>query len=185
MSSSPVKTPTNAEPPRNDDHISRAKRDGSRENGALPGWPWVALAGFAAFAATACAPPAATAPPAVYVAAEGNLPFSTAVRAGPMIYLAGQIGTTTMSPPTLVAGGIEAETRQALENIKSVLDKNGATLDDIVKCTVMMADMREWAAMNTVYASYFPKHKPARSSFGTSGLALGARVEIECAAYRP
>jgi reactive intermediate/imine deaminase len=102
-----------------------------------------------------------------------------------MIHLSGQIGTTTMSPPTLIAGGIEAETRQALENIKSVLDKNGATLDDIVKCTVMMADMREWAAMNTVYASYFPKHKPARSSFGTSGLALGARVEIECTAYRP
>ena len=140
----------------------------------------------AVFATSACAPHIATTPPpAVYVAAEGNLPFSPAVRTGPMIFLSGQIGTTTMTPPTLIAGGIEAETRQALENIKTVLEKNGATLDDIVKCTVMMADMREWAAMNTVYATYFSKHKPARSSFGTSGLALGARVEIECAAYRP
>ena len=102
-----------------------------------------------------------------------------------MLYLSGQIGTTSMSPPALAAGGIEAEARQTLENIKSVLAKNGASMDDIVKCTVMMADMREWAVMNPVYASYFPKEKPARSSFGTSGLALGARVEIECMAYRP
>jgi len=102
-----------------------------------------------------------------------------------MLYLSGQIGTTSMTPPTLVAGGIEAETRQTLENIKAVLAKNGATMDDIVKCTVMMADMREWPAMNTVYASYFPSHKPARSSFATAGLALGARVEIECLGYRP
>jgi reactive intermediate/imine deaminase len=126
-----------------------------------------------------------SAQPAVYVPAEGDLPFSPVVRVGPTMYLSGQIGTTTMSPPTLIAGGVEAETRQALENIKTVLAKNGATLDDIVKCTVMMADMREWGAMNTVYASFFPSHKPTRSSFGTSGLALGARVEIECTAYRP
>jgi 2-iminobutanoate/2-iminopropanoate deaminase len=186
MSSSPVKTPTYAETPHHDDHIFRALRADSRQGGAVRRWTRAVWGAFVAFAATACASTAATAPPpAVYVAPEGNLPFSTAVRAGPMIYLAGQIGTTSMSPPTLIAGGIEAETRQALENIKSVLEKNGATLDDIVKCTVMMADMREWAAMNTVYASYFAKHKPARSSFGTSGLALGARVEVECAAYRP
>jgi 2-iminobutanoate/2-iminopropanoate deaminase len=102
-----------------------------------------------------------------------------------MLYLSGQIGTTSMTPPTLVAGGIDAETRQTLENIKGVLAKNSATMEDIVKCTVMMADMREWPAMNAVYASYFPKHKPARSAFGTAGLALGARLEIECLAYRP
>ena len=102
-----------------------------------------------------------------------------------MLYLSGQIGTTSMNPPTLAAGGIDAEARQTMENIKGVLAKNGASMDDIVKCTVMMADMREWAAMNAVYATYFPKHKPARSSFGTSGLALGAKVEIECWAYRP
>jgi 2-iminobutanoate/2-iminopropanoate deaminase len=127
----------------------------------------------------------AAGPPAVHAPSEGGLPFSPVVRVGPTLYLSGQIGTTSMSPPTLVAGGIEAETRQTLENIKGVLAKNGASMDDIVKCTVMMADMREWAAMNVVYASYFPHHKPARSSFATAGLALGARVEIECLAHRP
>jgi 2-iminobutanoate/2-iminopropanoate deaminase len=137
-----------------------------------------------ACAATYASTPA-TAPPAVHAPSEGALPFSPVVRVGPMLYLSGQIGTTGMSPPTLAAGGIEAETRQTLENIKGVLAKHGASMDDIVKCTVMMADMREWAVMNPVYASYFPKEKPARSSFGTSGLALGARVEIECMAYRP
>jgi 2-iminobutanoate/2-iminopropanoate deaminase len=139
-------------------------------------------------ATASCATGASTsavAPAAVHAPSEGGLPFSPVVRVGPMLYLSGQIGTTSMSPPALAAGGIEAEARQTLENIKNVLAKNGATMDDIVKCTVMMADMREWAAMNVVYASYFPKHKPARSSFATAGLALGARVEIECLAYRP
>ena len=139
-------------------------------------------------ATAACATGASTnavAPPAVHAPSEGGLPFSPVVRVGPMLYLSGQIGTTNMTPPTLAAGGIEAEARQTLENIKGVLAKNGASMDDIVKCTVMMADMREWAAMNAVYASYFPTHKPARSSFATAGLALGARVEIECLAYRP
>ena len=136
--------------------------------------------------AVGCAASTSASPPAaVYVPAEGDLPFSPVVRAGPMLYLSGQIGTTSMAPPTLATGGIEAEARQAMENIKGVLAKSGATMDDIVKCTVMMAYMREWPAMNAVYASYFPKHKPARSSFGTAGLALGAKVEIECSAYRP
>ena len=143
------------------------------------------LSTLATAACTASVSANAAAPAAVHAPAESGLPFSPVVRVGPMLYLSGQIGTTSMSPPTLVAGGIEAEARQTLENIKGVLAKSGASMDDIVKCTVMMADMREWAAMNTVYASYFPKHKPARSSFGTSGLALGARVEIECLAYRP
>ena len=132
-------------------------------------------------ASSTCAVP----PPAVHAPSEGAFPFSPVVRTGPMLYLSGQIGTTSMNPPTLAAGGIDAEARQTMENIKGVLAKSGASMDDIVKCTVMMADMREWAAMNTVYATYFPKHKPARSSLGVSGLALGARVEIECSAYRP
>lgn len=125
------------------------------------------------------------APSAVYMPSDGDLPFSPAVRVGPMIYLAGQIATTAATPRALTPGGIEAETRQVMENIKGVLEKNGASMDDIVKCTVMMADMREWPAMNAAYASYFPTRRPARSSFGTSGLALGARVEIECTAYHP
>jgi enamine deaminase RidA (YjgF/YER057c/UK114 family) len=83
----------------------------------------------------------------------------------------------------LAPGGIEAETRQALENVKDVLARQGKPLDRVFKCTVMLADMSEWAAMNRAYLAFFGGHKPARSSFGTSGLALGARVEIECVAY--
>jgi 2-iminobutanoate/2-iminopropanoate deaminase len=109
-------------------------------------------------------------------------PFSPAVRVGDVLYLSGQIGTD--STGRLVAGGIEAETRQTLENIRDVLARTGSSLDRVVKCTVMMAEMREWPAMNTVYATFFPSNRPARSAFGATALALGARVEIECIAVR-
>ncbi len=72
-----------------------------------------------------------------------------------------------------------------MENIREVLERNGSSMDRIVKCTVMLADIAEWAEMNAVYVTYFPEHRPARSAFGTSGLALGARVEIECLATVP
>ena len=107
-------------------------------------------------------------------------PFSPAVRVGNMLYLSGQIGTPDATSASVVPGGIEAETRQTLENIKDVLQRTGSSMDRVVKCTVMMADMREWDRMNVVYATYFPKNKPARSALGANGLALGARVEIEC-----
>ena len=107
-------------------------------------------------------------------------PVSPAVRVGDLLFLSGQIGTDGSG--RLVAGGIEAETRQTLDNIRDVLTRSGSSLDRVVKCTVMMADMREWPAMNAVYATYFPTSKPARSAFGATGLALGARVEIECIA---
>lgn len=107
-------------------------------------------------------------------------PFSPAVRVGQTLYLSGQIGTD--STGQLVAGGIQAETRQTLENIKDVLAKTGSSMDRVVKCTVMMADMKEWPAMNEVYKAYFPTAKPARSAFGATALALGARTEIECIA---
>ena len=107
-------------------------------------------------------------------------PFSPAVQVGQLLFLAGQIGTD--STGRLVAGGIKAETRQTMENIRDVLGRVGSSMDRIVKCTVMMADMAEWPAMNAVYASYFPRQFPARSAFGATGLALGARVEIECVA---
>jgi 2-iminobutanoate/2-iminopropanoate deaminase len=97
-----------------------------------------------------------------------------------MLYLSGQIGTPGSSGNAVVPGGIEAETRQTMENIKDVLQKTGSSMDRVVKCTVMMADMREWDRMNVVYAQYFPNNKPARSALGANGLALGARVEIEC-----
>jgi reactive intermediate/imine deaminase len=99
---------------------------------------------------------------------------------GNLLFLSGQIGVT--STGVLVAGGIGPETRQTLENIRDVLQRTGSSMERVVKCTVMLADMREWDAMNIVYASFFPNSKPARSSFGATGLALGARVEIECIA---
>lgn len=107
-------------------------------------------------------------------------PFSPAVRVGNWIFLAGQIGTDASGK--LVPGGIQAEARQALNNIKDVLEKSGSSLDRVVKCTVFMADMKEWPAMNEIYATYFRNHFPARSAFGSTGLALNARMEIECIA---
>jgi reactive intermediate/imine deaminase len=111
-------------------------------------------------------------------------PFSPAVRVGNLVFLAGQIGTSSAAAGGgVVSGGIEAETRQTLENIKATLAAIGLTMDRVVKCTVFMADMKEWDAMNGVYRTFFtaPDY-PARSAFGTTGLALNARVEIECMA---
>jgi 2-iminobutanoate/2-iminopropanoate deaminase len=112
--------------------------------------------------------------------AAATLPFSPAVRVGAMLYLAGQLGTD--STTRLVAGGIEAETRQALSNIKRLLEANGSDMDHVVKCLVMLADIAEWDKMNTVYVTFFPTHRPARSAMGASGLARNGRVEIECMA---
>jgi len=109
-----------------------------------------------------------------------KLPFSEAVRVGSMLYLSGAMGIDDAG--TLVPGGIETETRRALENIRSVLERHGSSMDRVIKCTVMLADMQEWAAMNRVYVEHFPANLPARSAFGASGLALGGRVEIECVA---
>jgi len=109
-----------------------------------------------------------------------TLPFSEAVRVGDMLYLSGQLGTD--SAGKLVPGGIGPETRQALSNIAAALTRHGSSLDQVVKCTVMLADVAEWGAMNEVYVTFFRSHRPARSAFGTSGLALGARLELECLA---
>lgn len=113
--------------------------------------------------------------------ARSDLPFSDAVRVGPFLFLSGKIGNI---PGTrdLAEGGIQGETRQAMENIKTSLERWGASLDDVVKCTVFMADIDEWAAMNEVYITYFKQHKPARSALAAAGLALNSRVEIECMA---
>ncbi len=117
-----------------------------------------------------------------YLASETlkGYPFSESVRVGNLILLSGQIGTD--SDGKLVTGGITAETKQIFENMKSALGRQSSSLDDVVKCTVMIADMKEWAEMNKVYVTYFTKNLPARSSLGVNGLALGARVEIECLA---
>jgi reactive intermediate/imine deaminase len=109
------------------------------------------------------------------------LPFSDAVRAGPLLFVSGQIGNAAGSLD-LVPGGIEPQARQALENIRTILERNGSSLDRVVKCTVFLLDMAEWSAFNDVYVEFFPASPPARSALGASGLALGARVEIECIA---
>jgi reactive intermediate/imine deaminase len=111
-----------------------------------------------------------------------GLPFSECVEVGDWLLLSGQIGSAAAGK--LVQGGIAAETRQALSNIRAVLERRGASLDNIVKVTVMLADMNEWAAMNAEYMKFFSNHLPARSAFGCNGLARGARVEIECIALR-
>jgi len=108
-----------------------------------------------------------------------NMPFSQAVRVGHMLYLSGQIGTDDSGAP--VPGGIKAETRQVMEKIRRTLQRNGSSLDQVVKCTVMLADISEWSAMNEVYVTYFARDRlPARSALGANGLVFGARVEIEC-----
>ncbi len=115
--------------------------------------------------------------------AEANLPFSQAVRVGDMLYLSGQIGNI---PGTLdlAPGGMEAQARQTMDNIKTVLEANGATFAQVTKCLVMLSDMNQWADFNKVYVTYFePGQFPARSAFGASGLALGGALEIECEAY--
>ncbi len=108
-----------------------------------------------------------------------QLPFSDAVKVGDMLYLSGKLGNVP-GTSQLAEGGIQGETRQTMENIKAALEKYGSSLDEVVKCTVFLADIAEWSAMNEVYKTYFPTDPPARSALGTSGLALGARVEIEC-----
>ena len=110
-----------------------------------------------------------------------GLPFSEAVRVNDTLYLSGMVG---VKPGTdaLVPGGIEAESRQTMDNIRMTLEAHGASLADVVKCTVMLADISEWSTFNEIYKTYFSGRYPARSALGANGLALGARVEVECIA---
>lgn len=110
-----------------------------------------------------------------------GLPFSAAVRVGDLLFLSGQLGN---KPGTreLADTGIAGQTRQTFENIRGVLEYAGSSLERVVKCTVFLATIVDYQAMNGVYATYFPKDPPARSTVAGSGLALGARVEIECIA---
>jgi reactive intermediate/imine deaminase len=113
-------------------------------------------------------------------AMEGrDAPFSSAVRIGNTLYLSGMLG---IKDGELVDGGIGPETRATMDSIKATLEMFGSSIEQVAKCTVFLADMAEWPAMNEVYTTYF-KNKPARSAIAASGLALDARVEIECIAY--
>jgi reactive intermediate/imine deaminase len=139
--------------------------------------------------AACAAPPQAPAPAEAVNPEFINLvepwpyPFSSAVKSGNLIFLSGQIGTEVVDgAPALVSGGFDAEARQTLENIKAVVEGAGSSMDRVVKCTVMLADMADWPRFNEIYTEYFPGPKPARAAFGANGLALGARVEVDCIA---
>jgi reactive intermediate/imine deaminase len=114
-------------------------------------------------------------------AQAAELPFSEAVRVGDILYLSGQLGALP-GEMTVVPGGIVPEARQTLKNIRNTLEANGLGMSDVVKCTVMLADISEWGIFNEVYKEFFSKPYPARSAFATNGLALGARAELECMA---
>lgn len=137
-----------------------------------------------ALVVAACSPSEDRSPDVEYLNAPGteglDLPFSAAVRVDNTLYLSGNIGNIP-GKLELAPGGIQGETRQTMENIKTALEHFGSSMDRVVKCTVFLADMDEWAAMNEVYRTYFT-NPPARSALGASGLALNGRVEIECIA---
>ena len=110
-----------------------------------------------------------------------NRPFSQATIVNNVIYLSGQIGT--LSNGKLISGGIEAETEQTLINIKTLLDSMGVSMDDVFKCTCILEDIKDFSKMSEIYTTFFKKkEKPARTTFAASGLAAGAKLEIECMA---
>ena len=140
-----------------------------------------AIAGAVVIAVVGCEPPVPEAEAASaliqqtaapeYLNSSARTPLSEGVRYGGSGKLGGR-----------PERGIQPETRAALQSIKDALERHGSSMDRVLKCTVMLADMAEWGAMNEVYAEFFPENKPARSAFGASGLAADGRVEIECMA---
>lgn len=141
---------------------------------------------------TACVAPTPEAPPPQLltkqvIAAEGAPeaigPYSQAIQVGPTLYLAGQIG---LDPTTgqLVEGGIEAETRRTLDNLKAVLEEAGYTMDHVVQAQVFLADLNDYAAMNAIYATYFSAAAPARAAVQVARLPRDARIEIMMTAVK-
>jgi 2-iminobutanoate/2-iminopropanoate deaminase len=108
--------------------------------------------------------------------------YSPGIRSGDFIFLAGAVGSVPGAELRMVEGGIGPETRQVLENLQRVIEAAGGTMADMLKCTVFLADIEDYAAMNEVYVEFFPSDPPARSAFATGGLPFDARVEIECIA---
>ncbi len=107
-----------------------------------------------------------------------SYPFSEAVRVGDMLYLSGDIGVG--ADGKLVGGGVKAEAKQVMDNIAANLARHGSSFDHVVQCTVALADIADWPAFNEIYRGYFSKHFPARMAYATGGLALGAKVEVQC-----
>jgi 2-iminobutanoate/2-iminopropanoate deaminase len=112
----------------------------------------------------------------------GGLPFSPVVEANGLVFLAGQVG----APPgsDVVEGGIEAETRQVLDNVGRLLEAVGLGYGDVVRCTVYLVDMADFGAMNEIYREYFPTDMPVRATVGVNALAGPFRIEIDVTAAR-
>jgi 2-iminobutanoate/2-iminopropanoate deaminase len=113
---------------------------------------------------------------------EAKVPLSPAVRAGDFIFVSGQV--PMLPDGTVVGGTIEEQTRQTLENVKAALALAGATMEDVVKTTIWLEDARDFQRMNAVYATYFPKEPPARTTV-ESRLMIDIKIEIEAVAYVP
>src|SRR6476620_10516441 len=112
-----------------------------------------------------------------------RLPFSSAVRAGDTVYLSGALGIDANGK---LGDGVGAQAKLAMDNLAAGLKQAGLGWHDVAKCTVFLADMKDWPTFNQVYVTYFPDQKfPARSAFGANGLAMGALLEVECIAYDP
>jgi len=138
-----------------------------------------ALTAFVLAAAAGMAAAAQAAAPRYFPPANPQSPYSEAVRAGDFLIVSGQLGVQPGVP-----AAFEEEAKRAMDNVAAVLARHGASMDDVVKCTVMLGDMGKWAAFNGVYTGYFrPGRLPARSVLGAGGLAAGASVEVECWAY--
>lgn len=127
---------------------------------------------------------ASAAPPVEYFPGSvhnGPAPFSSAVRVGDVLYMSGQIG---LGPDGKLPDTFDGQAKQTMENIGTTLKAHGLGWGNVFKCTVFIADMKNWPAFNTIYVPYFPAGRlPARSAFGANGLAYGAQLELECMAY--
>ena len=115
--------------------------------------------------------------------ALSDMPFSESVRAGGLLFISGQVGSDESG--VLVQGGITPESHQVLRNIRDIVYRRGLTMNDVIKCTVFLADVSQWGDFNKIYTTYFSKPYPARSALGANGLALGAALEVECIAAYP
>jgi 2-iminobutanoate/2-iminopropanoate deaminase len=137
----------------------------------------------AAATLTLTVPATHAADPEYYAPPQSKVPFSEAVRAGDYLLVSGQIGLGKDADPT---AAFKSAAHQALDSIQKILTDHGSSLEHVVQCTVMLADMKMWPTFNEVYATYFkPGHMPARSAFGVTALAYGAPLEVTCNAYEP
>ena len=111
-----------------------------------------------------------------------SVPYSESVQVGDMLYISGQIANLEDDYNKIIEGGIRPQVNQTMKNIKTILEKHNATMDDIVKCTCILANGDDWGVMSEEYVKYFKKHKPARTTFGGAELGDDILVEIECIA---